>query len=197
MAAETKPVRLTYGIHDLHVEVDSLAVAEVAIAYQSVLNLPTNCEAYVNGLMATGSTIVGAGDRIEFIKIKGRKGQDFWSKKEVMAITGISEAAWGQLKDSGMKVVLIDGVEVLCDAEFKKWTQRMIFNDGTIERAAKVGRGGRPNTTADIAEFANRLKKNGKTYKEIVQQWREEHPLDQRVKSSEQVRGIRKRHFRK
>jgi len=119
IAAETTSVRLTYGIHDLQVEVDGLAVAEVAIAYQNVLNLPTNWESYVNGLVATGNTIVGAGDRVEFMKIKGRKSGDYFSIE--LLRTKLTDERFQELTSK----VSVVSVEAVHQDDLLGWTARI------------------------------------------------------------------------
>ncbi|NQV25031.1 MAG: hypothetical protein HQ518_11755 [Rhodopirellula sp.] len=143
--------------------------------------------------MSKETTILMPDDRCEFMKTWGRKGKEFWPKTEIMALTGISEWRWGRLVEKGMKVVLIDGVEVVAEAEFRKFCQRMINTDDKIKIAAKLGR---PDTTADIAEFAN-SRRPIMSWKEIYNEWSDANPDDRRVKNWKHLRDTWSRHYRK
>lgn len=193
MIVRVKKVRITYGSHDFHTEVAGLSVAEVKLAYQDILSVPADIQVFVNGVTSKDSTILRPGDRCEFMRWWGRKGQDFYSKREIVNFTGISEWRWDRLIKKGMEVVLIDGVEVVAEAEFRKYFQRMIVKDDSVKCAATRGR---PNTTADIAEFAN-SRRPATTWKEIFAEWRQAHPDDDRVEDSEHLRCIWSRHYRR
>lgn len=69
-------VRLTYGAHDINVEISGLSVAEAMLAYQDILNVDPSAEAYVNGKVVTdkAATRLQKGDRLEFMKEAGQKG---------------------------------------------------------------------------------------------------------------------------
>ena len=69
-------VRLTYGAHDLQVEIEGLSVAEAQLAYKNILTVEDDAEAYLNGKLVTSksSTRLQKGDRLEFMKEAGQKG---------------------------------------------------------------------------------------------------------------------------
>lgn len=76
-------VRLTYGAHDLQVEIEGLSVAEAQLAYKDILTVEDDAEAYLNGKLVTNKTTqrLQKGDRLEFMKEAGQKGMP--SKKQV------------------------------------------------------------------------------------------------------------------
>lgn len=69
-------VRLTYGAHDLQVEIEGLSVAEAQLAYKDILTVEDDAEAYLNGKLVTNKTTqrLQKGDRLEFMKEAGQKG---------------------------------------------------------------------------------------------------------------------------
>jgi hypothetical protein len=155
-----------------------------------------DCEAYVNGKPANVDATLTHGDRVEYMKVAGRKGQDYWSKREFLRLTSISEKQWDRLRQRGLQVVQVGVDYLMTDAEVRTWLQRLLFNDDAIERGAAIGTPGRKNTTADIAEFANPRRPH-KTWKEILGEWRTAFPDDARVKSAEQIHEAWRRHYRK
>jgi len=81
MVVKIKKVRFTYGIHDFHAEVAGLSVAEAKLAYQDILNVGVDAEIYINGVASKESTILQPGNRVEFMKSRGRKGMGKPSKR--------------------------------------------------------------------------------------------------------------------
>ena len=188
-------VHVIYGAHDLRLPVAGLTIDQVRMAYSGLLSVSVNTEAFVNGRQSTGSTVLTNGDRVEYMKISGRKGQDFWSKREFMRLTKISEEQWTSLREKGLRTFHVGEDEVIDDAECHKWIQRLIYSDDSIERAASKGKAGRKNTTADIAAFAN-ARLPHKTWKEILGEWRTLYPNDTRVKKWQQIRDAWRRRYR-
>lgn len=189
-------VQVTYGAHSVKAEVAGLSVAQVHLICSTLFNISGDCEAFVNGVLARGETLLRIGDRVEYMKVVGRKGQDFWSKREFIRLTSISEKQWERLRKQGLHVVQVSDDFLMSDSECRTWVQRLVFDDGAIERAAAVGRPGRKNTTADIAEFAN-ARRPHKTWKEILGEWRTAFPDDTRVTSEKQIQEAWRRHYRK
>ncbi len=192
---DTGTVHVIYGAHYLRLPVAGLTVNQVQIAYGAVLSVSVSTEAFVNGRKSAGSTILVEGDRVEYMKTSGRKGQDFWSKREFLRLTKISEVQWAGLRAKGLRTFDVGQDEVIDDAECQKWIQRLIYSDDSIERAASKGKAGRKNTTADIAEFAD-ARRPRKGWKVILGEWRTLYPNDTRVKNWQQIRDAWRRRYR-
>lgn len=191
---EAREVNVVYGAHQLRLPVVGLTIDQVRMAYSDILNARFNTEAFVNGRKSPGSTVLTNGDRVEYMKISGRKGQDFWSKREFMRLTKISEEQWTSLGEKGLRTFHVGEDEVIDDAECQKWIQRLIYSNDSIERAAPTGKPGRKNTTGDIAEFANGRRPR-KGWKAILGEWRTLYPNDTRVKNWQQIRDAWRRRY--
>jgi hypothetical protein len=189
-------VRVTYGAHSVKADVAGLTVAQVHLIYSTLFTIGGDCKAFVNGKPAEDDATLMQGDRVEYMKIAGQKGQDYWSKREFMRLTSISEKQWEKLRQGGLRAVQLGDDYLMTDAECRTWVQRLVFDDDTIERAAAVGKAGRKNSTADIAEFAN-ARRPHKTWKEILGEWRTAFPNDTRVKNAEQIQEAWRRRYRK
>lgn len=122
-------VRLTYGIHSIFAEIAGLTVAEAQLAYKEILSVSDDAEAYVNGQRVEKSRTLHHGDRLELMKVAGRKGQDFWSKTEFLELTGLSEAQWIKLRRKGLQTCPVGDEELIENQEFKKWIQQLIYGD--------------------------------------------------------------------
>lgn len=190
--AET--VHVIYGAHQLHVPCAGLSVAQVMLVYKDLMSMADAVEAYVNGTRVLNNVILQGDERIEFMRHAGKKGQDYWSKREFMRLTKISEEQWAGLRAKGLRTFHVGEDEVIDDAECQKWIQRLIYSDDSIERAASKGKAGRKNTTADIAEFANGRRPR-KGWKAILGEWRTLYPNDTRVKNWQQIRDAWRRRY--
>lgn len=191
-------VHVDYGPHDLSIPAAGLTVADARSAYADVLNVGADAEAYVNGELAAPTRMLRGGDRLQFVRPAGRKGQDFWSRREFLRITGLSQSDWDGLVNDGLRFVDAGGEPVIPESEAIKWVRRLVHGEWSVakvDKAASVGRPGRKTTTADIAEFAN-ARRPQMTWKEIFAEWRRLHPGDERVRTFEQIRDAVRRRYR-
>lgn len=84
-------VRIRYGSHELDWDVQSLTVEQVQLAFQDVLNLSAAPEAYLNGRMVKDRTVrLRFGDRLDFIKPRGRKRGEQELKRIAFALEQIA-----------------------------------------------------------------------------------------------------------
>lgn len=83
---EPSKVRLTYGIHDFQAEIAGLSVEESQLAYTDILGVEDDAEVFANGRRAEKSVRLQAGDRLEFVKVRGRKGGDEEQRRIMLAV---------------------------------------------------------------------------------------------------------------
>jgi len=130
--AET--VHVIYGAHQLYVPCAGLSVAQVKLAYKDLMNIADDVETYLNGKRVADDVILNVGDRIEFMRIAGEKGQDYWSKREFIFYSGITETKWTQLLNKGMRVVQVGDDLLMSDSEYQIWMQRLVATEQPIEQ---------------------------------------------------------------
>ena len=67
-------VNLVSGIHELEMPLAGITVAETELALRDILNLADRLETYVDGWLVAWGYRLRAGERLEFVRVRGRKG---------------------------------------------------------------------------------------------------------------------------
>ena len=77
LAGQPKPqqqVRVLYGVHALEANLAGRTVADVRQALRQALNISPQAVAIVDGREVEESTILVAGQQLEFVRLAGEKG---------------------------------------------------------------------------------------------------------------------------
>ena len=72
--AETGPVAITWGANVDDHDVAGMTINEVRQELRQVFNIAPEADVNVNGVEATGDTVLRAGDALEFVRASGEKG---------------------------------------------------------------------------------------------------------------------------
>lgn len=123
----------------------------------------------------------------------------FLTLDEIRAAYGLPE----QLADKILPIlpvafVLDDGTSIYLESQVDKFLDefgRRLRLDEARSRPAAPGKKGRKNDTAEIAIYANELRRQRKSWKEVFRACRERWPNDDRVDNQEQIRKTWDRHF--
>ena len=67
--------RVVYGVNELDLELDGKAVREIWKHLEQVFNIPRDAVVTVNGTRVDDTSVVHAGDELEFTKAAGVKGR--------------------------------------------------------------------------------------------------------------------------
>lgn len=126
-------INITYGPHDLTVEDFTLNISEWAAAFKDVLSLGNDAVPFRNGQPANWNDAVQAGDRVEFVKVRGKKGCDVLSKREFCLRYFVSEEEWQTCLKNGLRVGTHEGVVVVIPEQGVEVLQqvRQTAGDGT------------------------------------------------------------------
>lgn len=92
-----------------------------------------------------------------------------------------------------------DGTPLYLESEVDHCLAEFVRRERQATGKAKPhapGKPGRKDDTLEIASYAHELKRQEKTWKEILKACRERWPNDDRVKNKEQLRATWRRHFR-
>lgn len=106
-------ITLAYGAYDLVVEDFHLTVSEWAAAFHDVLSLGEEAIPFLNGQCAEWADGVEGGDRLEFMKVRGKKGCDVLSKREFCLRYFVSEEEWQTCLKNGLRVGTHEGVTLV------------------------------------------------------------------------------------
>jgi hypothetical protein len=106
-------INLVYGAYDLVVEDFHLTVSEWAAAFRDVLSLGDDAVPFLNGQRAKWNDGVEAGDRVEFMKLSGKKGCDVLSKREFCLRYHVAIEEWERCLKAGLRVGTHEGVVVV------------------------------------------------------------------------------------
>jgi hypothetical protein len=106
-------INVIYGAHDLVVDDFNLTVSEWAAALQDVISLGKDAVPLRNGQPANWNDAVEAGDRVEFVKVRGKKGCDVLSKREFCLRYFVSEEEWQTCLKNGLRVGTHEGLTVV------------------------------------------------------------------------------------
>ena len=108
-----RTINVIYGPHDLSVEDFTLTVSEWTAAFKDVLSLADDAVPFRNGQRAEWNDAVEAGDRVEFVKVRGKKGCDVLSKREFCLRYFVSEEEWQTCLKNGLRVGTHEGVTLV------------------------------------------------------------------------------------
>ena len=76
VAASPGIINLIHGVNDINVPLSGFTVEEVQFSLRDVLNVDVTARAYVWGRLAPATYQLRPGDRVEFLKVWGRKAAD-------------------------------------------------------------------------------------------------------------------------
>jgi len=105
---------LTYGANDIEVDVAGYTIEQIADAHAEVLNLSPDAVAYVDGVQVDPKFVDEAGQRVEWMRERGRKGVgEVCTKITFMKAFNVSDEEWLLCKEHGLVTGMIRHVEVL------------------------------------------------------------------------------------
>lgn len=160
------PVRVIYGASDGCFPLAGRTAEEVQTALAEPFGIPEDALILVNGERVAPSHVLSGNDTLEFVLAGGVKG----------ALDPHEQAQ-------------LDRIEALLS--------RFVGDQGHAKKtlAAPRGRRGRTAETLEIAEYANELRLQWKTWKEVLSACKERWPQDRRVRNVGQIRATWNRHF--
>lgn len=159
-------VRIINGAWDGHFNIAGKPVSMILAALADSFSIRLKPLAFVNGSQVDMSYRLQANDHLEFTQSRGEKG----------------------ILDPDEKAQL-ERIEAMLSR---------LFNDIPKARkraAAATGSPGRKTETQEIAVYANELRLQRKTWKEVFSACRKRWPNDRRVRNSRQIRATWDRHF--
>ena len=124
-------VNCVYGPHDVDLLFDGLSVAEIQLALTDLLDMekePDALEVYLDGQLVRDRTGTRIKDkqRVEFMKKRGRKGGDLWSKREFKKHVQASESEWRWCLDQGLVPGEHEGITFVTIQQASEWHQKLI-----------------------------------------------------------------------
>jgi hypothetical protein len=147
------PVRVIHGANDGLFNLAGMTVASLQASLTDAFNVPEDALAFVNGEQVEPSYRLLPNDTVEFVKQTGEK----------------------SILDPDEKAQL-DRIEATL--------ARLIGDSGNPKKqvAARKGSLGRKPETLEIAEYANELRLQHKTWKEVLSACKKRWPDDRRVR---------------
>lgn len=123
----------------------------------------------------------------------------FLTLDEIRAAYGLPEQLAGKiLPILPVALVLDDGTSLYLESQVDQFLAEFVRRlrlDEARSKVAAPGEQGRKNDTTEIAVYANELRRQRKTWKEVFRACRERWPNDDRVNNQEQIRKTWDRHF--
>ena len=116
-------INVVYGAHDINMDLAGFTVEEIQFSLQNVLNVGMEADVYVDGRLASPSYRVQPGQRVEFMKDRGRKAVGkTWTKTEFMQVFKMAEADWEDWVAKGLPCdTTRDGTIVINETEVDEW----------------------------------------------------------------------------
>lgn len=102
-----EPIRIAHGPNDFYFpNFAGRSVASVRRGLASVFSIPRDAEAYIGGSVVDPGYRLRAGDSVEFLKWRGRKGVgDLLTAEQLIERWHISEEQYQQLLKSGLPII--------------------------------------------------------------------------------------------
>lgn len=153
-----RTINVIYGAHELVVDDFNLTVSEWAAALQDVISLGEDAVPFRNGHPAHWDDAVEAGDRVEFVKVRGKKGCDVLSKREFCLRYFVSEEEWQTCLKNGLRVGTHEGVTLVIPEQGVEVLQQLRATSNASMSSAKTSIAG-----LHIDESAFSIHFDGKT----------------------------------
>lgn len=159
-------VKIISGGWDGLFNIAGWTVATIQAALADPMGVPATASAFVNGKEVEPSYRLQANDTLEFVMPCGEKG-------------------------------ILDPDEKAQLNRIEELVIRLVGDPATPTKnvAARKGSPGRKSETLEVAEYANELRLQKKTWKEIFSACKKRWPGDRRVRNERQVRATWDRHF--
>jgi hypothetical protein len=177
-------IRVTNGANDDYFPVAGKSVASVRKALATIFSIHPDALPMVGGRVVGPDHILAPGEELLFVREKGHKGvgSQVWTGEEFCKFFQISREDLDAWIGQGLKVLrLPDGSLRITESDVDEFSHR------------SRGKPGRRSTNDDIAQAANKLREEGKCWKDIVAACKSLFPG--RVTSRDQVRSHWSRRF--
>jgi len=99
------PNLLIYGANEVYLDVAGRSVERIESALAEILNLSPDAAAYVDGKRVKSNFLVQAGQRIEWMKERGKKGANFIDVEDFCDLYGLDENEFDWCVKEGMEVL--------------------------------------------------------------------------------------------
>jgi len=162
----TDTVRVVYGASDGWFPLVGRTVRDVGVALAGPFGVPEDALAFLDGEPVEASYVLVGNDTLEFVVLDGVKG----------ALEPHEQAQLDRMEALLSRLVCVQG-------------------HATKPLAAPKRPPGRKPETLEIAEYANELRLQGKTWKEVLTACKKRWLDDRRVRNARQIRATWNRHF--